>query len=73
MNIETGENRRNAIVKCEQMGYEIQIETIDDSKHVYYSGRFSKERYHVLHQYSTDFSDFEIQQDCVYDMMRWMS
>ncbi len=52
-------------------GYSINIETINNSKHVTFVGKHSLHPCKVSHLYSTEFTNREIELDVVYDLLKW--
>lgn len=51
--------------------YSINIETINNSKHVTFVGKHSLHQCKVSHSYSTEFTNREIELDVVEDLLKW--
>ena len=60
------------IYQMEKMGYTMTIEpAADDSLSVTFNGKIAKYPYKLSKCYSTEYTDHEIKQDCVSDLMSW--
>lgn len=52
-------------------GYEIRIDTKEDSKYVTFIGKYSLHPEKLEWCYSSDFTDSQIREDVVYELLKW--
>lgn len=64
-------SREELLSMLEKQGYEIIIEKKENTKYVKFNGKYSKEPYIVPHQYSDEFSDYDIKLHLVFDLFEW--
>lgn len=64
-------SNKELLSMLEKHGYEIIIEKKENTKYVKFNGKYSKEPYIVSHQYSDEFSDYDIKLHLVFDLLKW--
>ena len=64
-------NKQKILYDIENLGYTISIKKIDKINHITFNGQCSKEQYILPHSYSNEYTNQEIKEDCVFDLMEW--
>ena len=64
-------NREEILHELKERGYRFTITEKDNNKNVEFIGKYSLEPYKVKHSYSTEYTNYEIELDLVYDLLRW--
>ena len=64
-------NRQKILYDIENLGYTISIKKIDETNNITFNGKYSKEHYILPRSYSTEYTNQEIKEDCVFDLMEW--